>query len=342
MKRLLWVDCLKGWLMILVVLGHALQTALGDGCFENHLWNVIYSFHMPAFMAISGWLLYKRTDGTEKEITVSAFLRTCKKRVMQLLVPYFVWSLILLSISDDPTVGFSTIFLQPDRFFWFLWGLFWIFVIFNFLRCIASKLHIDEMPLVVVCSVLMLGLMVVFELRLFGFQFIAYYFLFYSIGYYLHKYDQTSVLIKVNSTGVGVVLMLAWAVLAWGWRMHGLPSWVPVIPHLPESLMQYAYRGLTALLIVTVLIGITPRVLNKVNGLNNAISWFGEVSLGLYVVHLTIVHYVYSGISSLHVMSEGMMIFCTFVVTLALSCFAVWLMSKNKVSSLIIGRQIKK
>ena len=57
-ERLLWVDTLKGWLIILVVLGHALQCTLGSECDENHLWNIIYSFHMPAFMAISGYLAF--------------------------------------------------------------------------------------------------------------------------------------------------------------------------------------------------------------------------------------------------------------------------------------------
>ena len=41
-KRLIWIDSLKGWLMILVVLGHAIQSSLGDACFQNHLWNIIY------------------------------------------------------------------------------------------------------------------------------------------------------------------------------------------------------------------------------------------------------------------------------------------------------------
>jgi len=59
-ERLIWADALKGALMILVVLGHAIQTELGSECEESHLWNLIYSFHMPAFMAISGWLFYRK------------------------------------------------------------------------------------------------------------------------------------------------------------------------------------------------------------------------------------------------------------------------------------------
>lgn len=58
MKRILWADALKGWLMILVILGHVIQFLLKDACDDSHLWNYIYSFHMPAFMAVSGWLSY--------------------------------------------------------------------------------------------------------------------------------------------------------------------------------------------------------------------------------------------------------------------------------------------
>ena len=58
-KRLVWADSLKGVLIVLVVLGHAIQNTIGSQCQTNHLWNIIYSFHMPAFMAISGYLAYR-------------------------------------------------------------------------------------------------------------------------------------------------------------------------------------------------------------------------------------------------------------------------------------------
>lgn len=45
--------------MLLVILGHAIQSTLTKDCFDNYLWNLIYSFHMPAFMAVSGWLAYR-------------------------------------------------------------------------------------------------------------------------------------------------------------------------------------------------------------------------------------------------------------------------------------------
>lgn len=61
-NRLLWADALKGVLILLVVLGHSIQNTIGDACYINHLWNIIYSFHMPAFMAISGYLSFRVKD----------------------------------------------------------------------------------------------------------------------------------------------------------------------------------------------------------------------------------------------------------------------------------------
>ena len=58
-NRLMWADVVKGLLMILVILGHSIQCVLGEGCFDDHVWNMIYSFHMPAFMAVSGYFMYK-------------------------------------------------------------------------------------------------------------------------------------------------------------------------------------------------------------------------------------------------------------------------------------------
>ena len=57
--RKVWIDSLKGILILLVVLGHSIQNTLKEGCYDNYWWNLIYSFHMPAFMAISGYLQYR-------------------------------------------------------------------------------------------------------------------------------------------------------------------------------------------------------------------------------------------------------------------------------------------
>ena len=64
-KRIVWADALKGILIILVVLGHSIgasMTKLGNSFADDYLWNLIYSFHMPTFIAISGFLALRKNS----------------------------------------------------------------------------------------------------------------------------------------------------------------------------------------------------------------------------------------------------------------------------------------
>lgn len=57
-KRLFYLDAMKGILIILVILGHSIQDTISDYQ-NNFLFRFIYSFHMPLFFAISGYLTFK-------------------------------------------------------------------------------------------------------------------------------------------------------------------------------------------------------------------------------------------------------------------------------------------
>lgn len=62
-----YLDILKGYAIILVVFGHCIQygsglQAMSNGLyFDNKVFQMIYSFHMPLLMLISGYLFYNTT-----------------------------------------------------------------------------------------------------------------------------------------------------------------------------------------------------------------------------------------------------------------------------------------
>ena len=72
--RIAWLDQLKGFGIILMVYGHNFPV----------LEEYIYSFHMPLFFIIAGIFHPKKMN-----------ILTIKKRVQQILLPYFLWSSIL-------------------------------------------------------------------------------------------------------------------------------------------------------------------------------------------------------------------------------------------------------
>ncbi len=77
-ERISGIDFLKGLLIALVVLGHLIRD---KGCF---LYLAIYSFHIPLFLAVSGYLLSERSL---RSLTVTAMLR---KYMLRLGFPYLI------------------------------------------------------------------------------------------------------------------------------------------------------------------------------------------------------------------------------------------------------------
>ena len=73
--RIAWVDALKGFAILMVVLGHILQRFYSDDTLAVRF---IYSFHVPLFMFLSGYVSYK----------IFAW-NSLEKRFWQLIVPFF-------------------------------------------------------------------------------------------------------------------------------------------------------------------------------------------------------------------------------------------------------------
>ena len=88
-KRNGLLDYEKGVLIFLVTVGHVIQGFLGgwSDFYLNRLYMFIYSFHMPAFMMISGFLFYNSYHRRNvKEIL--------KNKFITLFVPIICWNVV--------------------------------------------------------------------------------------------------------------------------------------------------------------------------------------------------------------------------------------------------------
>ena len=78
MSRILSLDTIKGCTMILVVWAHCIQH-IGGYEFEDNLFSLICSFHMPMFMITSGYLFSSKIN--------TSFAKTAKKQFTRLILP---------------------------------------------------------------------------------------------------------------------------------------------------------------------------------------------------------------------------------------------------------------
>ena len=268
-KRLYWADALRGLLILSVALGHSLQ--FGD--YNNRLsWNIIYSFHMAAFFVVSGYVSYKENYK----------ISSLKWKAQQLLLPFLSWTLLRVHIGGIKWL--QNVILKPDTSYWFLFVMFFIIVLFIVIHNIIPPKkwrlidYKDISLLVAIISLILL--MVVTEFRYLGFQFFALYFGFYVYGYWIRKYS-----IKFNIAWI-VVFGVIWIVLALFWRMHDVPAPLANINYIPDSIIIYSYRYITAFVGSMFFIGFAMKFMNKENTLQRMLIYLGQNSLGIYVIHL--------------------------------------------------------
>lgn len=106
---------------------------------------------------------------------------------------------------------------------------------------------------------------------------------------------------------------------------------MPNIPYVPHSLLQYVYRGVTAVVALWVIFGIAPRILNVRNLFNRWIKNLGMISLGVYVVHMILLSRVRDSIMFFFPNNPLWLNICIiFVLVLVITVTIVELLMRNK------------
>ena len=146
-NRVSWIDISKGIAIILVVLGHSIQSYGND---NDVLFKCIYSFHMPAFFVVSG-LTFKWADDFKTYI---------KRKAKVLLLPYVGFVMITFFYNccvallkgngiDTVTDRISerltrTLLVTSDSYFINLWFLPCLFLSLLLAHIVFNKF--DNLP----------------------------------------------------------------------------------------------------------------------------------------------------------------------------------------------------
>ncbi len=157
MKRNEFIDFTKGILILLVTTGHALQFGVhrNQGFLDDPLFQLIYLFHMPLFMAISGFLAWPAIESRPPGTNILDRLRSY-------ILPIFVWA-VLYRIFVVARVAPATASHLPAAIFheaiyslWFLWSLFSATVLTVVIKAIAPKQYFSGAYLASLLAVLFL------------------------------------------------------------------------------------------------------------------------------------------------------------------------------------------
>lgn len=290
-------DIVRGEGICFVILGHIIQYIISPSDFDHNIFfRLIYSFHMPLFMFISGALVYN----SKRPLNA----KWVQKKFMTLAVPFFVWIPLIYTIGQTyKLMSFMDYLIHviksPDYARWFLWVLFLLHMlmfILTFLKealCKAVKgsLKIPSVELLIECGIFVLIdalFLPVLHLHIpiLGIGMCIWYFAFYFIGYICNKLNFIQKLCKWRWRFIAVPVFICVA-LFWR-RTEGTfvkQEWLESIIHIPMLTRMFVmvYKYLVPCLGIFGAFALATYLSEKFGRL---LAYFGVHTMSIYLIHI--------------------------------------------------------
>lgn len=323
MKRNRFIDYLKGVAIFIVVWAHAIQYLNKQhGFTDNWVYLLIYSFHMPLFMTISGYVTafgWKR-----KEFDV--MLRV---KFKQLIIPILCWAFPMAfilfyneffarEVFPAIVLYFRSYIRILPYYLWFLWALFFISIVTYF---IASRWRDN------ILIHLLVYLLLFLVTDKYGFIYIKYMYPFFIFGYYGNLYKEKLLPYKRIAIYISLVIF---PLLLLVWSQHDLiyenemSIYSPDILYALGNALKRYLIGFTGVIVVVA--GVYKLLYFPTLKL---VTQMGVFSLGIYILQT----FIYAVIDIFVPAYQLNVYLYTFIVTLAASAIII-------VISIFLSRQI--
>lgn len=301
-NRILWIDCLKGITILLVVIGHNANETIS---------RFIFCFHMPLFFILSGFLF-----------TPKPHIESLRKSAKRLLLPYACYAVLISSpfllnflIKQDFVGGGKLILklLYGGRYLTGEYGVFWFITVlwcsqnlFNFL--LQTKFREYWIPIL-----LLLG----YVSQLFpnvlpwDIQVVPIATVYIWIGYLikLHLYP------RLNSNNIKEALPVSIIVLV---IVFFLRDFLAI--YMKFNFFQNYGITLISSTIASMAVAIIAIYLSKINLLGKILGFFGVTSMVIMYIHQPVKFIIFSRLG----MVENHLVVIISSILISLTAYAIF------------------
>lgn len=296
-----FLDIAKGLAITLVVIGHVAQGSAAN--FDDLLiFKIIYSFHMPLFIFLSGAVAAINFDS--RLITQGlrgASLVGCqkiKKAAIRLLIPFVSWCIVNQLVyhhADGLVNALVLAFRRPDTALWFLLAIFYCIALTSIFQILFAlilstlkllKIHGQKIQILFSNEKFQILFMILLWWAIkersphgAGLGLLKPYFIYYAIGLGFYKYTQ-----EHFSNVYTILAGMTFVSLAPFWLRTANFQYAGSI-QLPFVVL-YFYAGVVAISGILLFLGFT-RILNSQHNslLKKFLILCGQLSLGIYATH---------------------------------------------------------
>lgn len=275
-QRVKYIDALRGFTMLLVVLQHVTTYSFGIQPYDTALTNILVSFRMPMFFFISGYIAYKSTAIWDKYLYKYSLK---KKAIVQLIPTAFFFSLYCFSNYDNPIITFLSIGLGG---YWFTFVLFEMFCIFYSISFLSKKYFsfiliflsfIGIVSLVMFRSDSQLWTMLCLEN-------LCKYFQFFALGLLCRKYNNHFLALMKNDLFKTVILIIFIVSIIIVTRTSwGIDSFIG------KNAVRSIFIRYSGLFVVFSFFLSKETFFSKENVFNKCIQFIGRRTLDIYLIH---------------------------------------------------------
>lgn len=266
------IDIVKGIGIILVVLGH---TAL-----PKSLLNIIYSFHMPLFFFISGYLYSKEKYSTDIMVVFKSKFNT-------LLWPFFTFSIfaiILNYIFVQHNMSFVLFELKDTILgihningpLWFLTALFMVEIIFSQTNRYKNY------------DFIILLIVIIGFINAFYFQFRIIYnidialigILYFYIGYKVRDFNLLNISLKIK---MSLLILLSFLLVVFSYKTE-----FNMMYHIYGDIYNFIIASFSGIALVLII----SKIIDKFNYMKKILIWLGVNSLIILATHFLYAHLI--------------------------------------------------
>lgn len=245
-SRIYFLDNYKALLIVLVVIGHFIEPCYNNTPFLTTLKWIIFSFHMPAFIFISGYFSKKAM--------------TFEKLLQKLVIPYFVYEILYYLLYVFVIHKDTGLYLNRPKFsLWYLMALFFWRIATPYMKKIPGSIFIS----------ITAGLLIGFSQlgNFFSIPRTLFFYPFFLAGYYFQEswFETVRKKWKFFTGSLAFMLLLFWGGVSAGsiqltpWIFYGRYSYedMGMTPGI-GMLVRLGCYGISFLLIFT-LCAIIPK-----------------------------------------------------------------------------------
>ena len=277
-SRMQWVDAMRGFSMLIVVLGHVLLQ-MGIGGYDSFLSSVLLTFRMPLFFFVSGFFSYRAIKWWNRHKLLDILKRKFQAQILCTVIFCIIFQYAM-------TNGGSISFEHGFGGYWFTIVLFQMYIIYLLLSLISKGISRDiVIPSLIIISIAFIGILVIYDRSSQIWEFLCWenltkYMQFFSAGIICSKYRDRFFKLLENNTFITITI-IGWIICMILWYNGGFQNKFSILYSFVHDIIVRYF----ALFSVVICFFSKRNFFADASAYSKCLKFIGRRTLDIYMIH---------------------------------------------------------